>query len=44
VLEPEDIMKLYGARWDIELIFKELKNRDALDVVNNTNPQIALSG
>ncbi len=40
VLEPEDIAKLYGARWDIELIFKELKSRYALDVVNTTNPQI----
>ncbi|MEW6602775.1 MAG: IS4 family transposase [Nitrospirota bacterium] len=40
VLEPEDIVKLYGARWDIELIFKELKSRYALDVVNTTNPRI----
>ncbi len=40
VLGPEDIAKLYGARWDIELIFKELKSRYALDVVNTTNPQI----
>lgn len=40
VLEPEDIAKLYGARWEIELIFKELKSRYALDVVNTTNPQI----
>jgi len=40
VLGPEDIAKLYGARWDIELIFKELKSRYALDVVNTTNTQI----
>ena len=40
VLGPEDIAKLYGVRWDIELIFKELKSRYALDVVNTTNPQI----
>ena len=40
VLRPEDIAKLYGARWDIELIFKELKSRYALDVVNITNSQI----
>lgn len=40
VLEAEDIAKLYGARWDIELVFKELKSRYALDVVNTTNPQI----
>jgi len=40
VLEAEDIAKLYGARWDIELVFKELKSRYALDVVNTTNPNI----
>lgn len=40
VLEAEDVAKLYGARWDIELIFKELKSRYALDVVNTRNPQI----
>ncbi len=40
VLGPEDIAKLYGARWDIELIFKELKSRYDLDVVNTRNPQI----
>jgi len=39
-LSPEDVAKLYGARWDIELIFKELKSRYALDVVNTKNPQI----
>jgi len=36
----EVIAGLYRARWDIELIFKELKSRYALDVVNTTNPQI----
>ena len=40
VLGPEDIAKLYSARWDIELIFKELKSRYALDVVNTKNSQI----
>ena len=39
-LGPEDVAKLYGARWDIELIFKELKSRYALDVVNTKNPRI----
>jgi len=34
------ISSLYSARWDVELIFKELKSRYALDVVNTTNPQI----
>jgi IS4 transposase len=40
VLGPEDIAKLYGARWDIELVFKELKSRYDLDVVNTTKPHI----
>lgn len=40
VLGPEDIAKLYGARWDIELVFKELKSRYAMDVVNTTNSRI----
>jgi IS4 transposase len=39
-LTPEDVAKLYGARWDIELIFKELKSRYDLDIVNTKNPQI----
>jgi len=34
------VAKLYGARWDIELISKELKSRYDLDVVNTRNPQI----
>ncbi len=40
VLNPEDVAKLYGARWEVELVFKELKSRYALDVVNTTNSQI----
>lgn len=40
VLGPEDVAKLYGARWEIELIFKELKSRYSLDVVNTKNSQI----
>jgi IS4 transposase len=39
-LDAEDVAKLYGARWDIELVFKELKSRYAMDVVNTTNPNI----
>lgn len=39
-LDPEDVAKLYGVRWDIELIFKELKSRYDLDVINTKNPQI----
>lgn len=40
VLTAEDIAALYGFRWDVELIIKELKSKYALDVVNTTNPQI----
>ena len=40
ILGPEDIGKLYGARWDIELMFKELKSRYALDALDTKNPQI----
>jgi putative transposase len=40
ILEPEDIGRLYGARWDIELMFKELKSRYALDALDTKNPQI----
>jgi putative transposase len=40
ILGPEDIGKLYGARWDIELLFKELKSKYAFDVINTKNPQI----
>lgn len=39
-LEPEEIASLYGARWEIELIFKELKSRYALDVIKTTNPKV----
>jgi len=40
VLSAEDVALLYGLRWDVELIFKELKSKYALDVVDTTNPQI----
>ncbi len=39
-LTAEDIATLYSARWDVELIFKELKSRYALDMIDTTNPQI----
>ncbi len=39
-MKPEEIASLYGARWEIELIFKELKSRYALDMIKTTNPQI----
>jgi len=34
VLGPEDIAALYRARWEIELVFKELKSKYALGVIN----------
>lgn len=40
VLEPEEVAALYGARWEIELVFKELKSRYALDVLPTSNPRI----
>ncbi|MFO8110144.1 MAG: IS4 family transposase [Thermoplasmata archaeon] len=40
ILSAEDVAKLYGARWDVELIFKELKSKYALDVVDTKNPKI----
>ena len=39
-LDLEDIVRLYAARWEIELIFKELKSRYAIDKVKTKNPQI----
>lgn len=40
ILTPEKIASLYGARWEVELIFKELKSRYALDMIKTTNPKI----
>ena len=40
ILDSEDIASLYGARWEIELIFKELKSKYALDKIKTTNPHI----
>jgi len=39
VLNAKDIAKLYGARWDIELLFKELKSKYALDILETKNVQ-----
>ena len=39
-LGPEDIARLYGARWDIELLFKELKSKYSFDVLKTKNDQI----
>ena len=41
VLSAEDIATLYSVRWEIELVFKELKSRYALDLVKTTNEHIA---
>jgi len=40
VLEVEEVARLYGARWEIEVLFKELKSKYALDVVPTANPQV----
>ncbi len=40
VLDANDIVKLYGARWKIELLFKELKSGYALNELNTKNVQI----
>ena len=40
VLNAKDIAKLYGARWDIELLFKELKSKYALEVLETKNVQV----
>jgi IS4 transposase len=35
-----DIAQLYRARWEVELLFKELKSRFRLDEINTTKPHI----
>lgn len=40
ILNARDIANLYGARWDIELLFKELKSKYALDVLETKNVQV----
>lgn len=36
----EQIAKLYRGRWCVELLFKELKSRYALDVIRTSKPEI----
>ena len=43
ILNAEEIAKLYGARWHIELIFKELKSRYGIDILPTANPEIVES-
>lgn len=39
-LDADDIAVLYSARWEIELIFKELKSRYGIDILPTSNPQV----
>jgi len=40
LLEAEEVARLYGARWEVEILFKELKSKYALDVVPTANQQV----
>lgn len=40
VLTPAQIAELYRGRWFVELLFKELKSRYALDVIVTSRPEI----
>jgi len=40
ILSAEEIALLYGARWEIELIFKELKSHYRMDLIPSANPNI----
>jgi IS4 transposase len=42
-LSAEDIASLYGARWEIEMVFKELKSYYRMDQINSANPDIIKS-
>ncbi len=43
VVSAEEVASLYRCRWEIELVFKELKGEYALDRVNTTNRYVAES-
>jgi putative transposase len=40
ILSAKEIALLYGARWEIELIFKELKSYYRMDQIPSANPNI----
>jgi len=40
LLDARDIANLYRGRWEIELVFKELKSKYQLDVVETKNKQV----
>jgi putative transposase len=40
VLCAEEVGRLYAMRWEIELVFKELKSHYALDQIRTTNPDV----
>jgi IS4 transposase len=42
-LSAEDIASLYGARWEIEMTFKELKSYYRMDQIDSANPNIIKS-
>ena len=42
-LSAEDIASLYGARWEIAMVFKELKSYYRMDQINSKNPDIIKS-
>ena len=39
ILAVEDIARLYAARWEIELIFKELKSHYRMDLIPSCKPR-----
>ena len=40
VLSAEEVARLYSMRWEIEMVFKELKSHYALDEFRTTNAQV----
>ena len=39
-LDAEDVALLYRARWEVELLFKELKSRYSLDIIPSMKPEV----